>query len=161
MSRLIPYPLMSLSLLLMWLLLNGATLGHLVLGIPIALFAAWTTAALEPSKPHIRRWSAILRLLGIVLVDILRSNIAVARLILSGPVAASRSGFIAIPLTMHDRTALAVLACVLTATPGTAWVEYRSRRNLLMLHVLDVGDEQHWVDLVQDRYEPLLMEIFE
>lgn len=161
MSRILPYPLLAASLLLMWLLLNGVSAGHVVLGIPIALFAAWTMTALQPSKPHIRRWSAIVRLVGLVFMDVLRSNIAVASLIISGPISTSRSGFIAIPLTVTDRTALAVLACVLTATPGTAWVEYGSRRNVLLLHVLDVGEEQHWIDIVQDRYEPLLQEIFE
>ncbi|MCO5066183.1 MAG: Na+/H+ antiporter subunit E [Rhizobiaceae bacterium] len=161
MSRLLPYPLLTASLLLMWLLLNGATLGHLVLGLPIAMFASWTMASLQPSRPRIRRWSAIPRLLGLVSADIVKSNIAVARLVLSAPISTSRSGFILIPLTVADRTALAMLACILTATPGTAWVEYRSRKSLLLLHVLDVGDEQHWLDLVQDRYEPLLLEIFE
>ena len=161
MSRLVPYPLLALSLWVMWLLLNGASPGHMALGLPIALFAARTMAALQPSKPRIRRWAAIPRLIGIVFVDILKSNIAVSRIILAAPISASRSGFIHIPLTVRDRTALAVLACMLTATPGTAWVEYNSRRNRLLLHVLDVGDEQHWIDLVQDRYEPLLMEIFE
>ena len=161
MSRVLPYPLLSASLLLMWFLLNGVSLGHLALGIPIALFAGWVMSALQPSKPHIRRWIAIPKLVGIVTIDILHSNIAVSRLILSGPVAGSRSGFIPIPLTVRDRTALAVLAVVLTATPGTAWVEYRSRTNLLLLHVLDVGEEQHCIDLIKNRYEPLLLEIFE
>ena len=161
MSRVLPYPLLAGSLLLMWILLNGLSLGQFVLGIPIALFATWTMAAMQPSKPRVRRWTAIPRLIGVVSLDILHSNIAVARLILSAPIATSRSGFIEIPLTLVDRTGLAVLACVLTATPGTAWVEYRSRKNLLLLHVLDVGEEQHWIDLVQERYEPLLLEIFE
>ncbi|MBX3597142.1 MAG: Na+/H+ antiporter subunit E [Rhizobiaceae bacterium] len=161
MSRLLPYPLMTASLLLMWLLLNGMTIGHLALGIPIAILASRTMSALQPSKPRIRRWIAIPKLVGIVALDVLRSNIAVARFILTTPKATSRSGFVSIPLTIQDRTALAVLACIVTSTPGTAWIEYRSRKNVLLLHVLDVGDEQVWIDLVQDRYEPLLMEIFQ
>ena len=161
MSRLLPYPLLAASLFVMWLLLNGVTAGHVALGLPVALFAARTMAALQPSRPRIRRWAVIPRLIGIVFVDILTSNIAVASAILSGPLSASRSGFVEIPLTITDRTALATLACIVTATPGTAWVEHRLRRNLLLLHILDVGEEQHWIDLVQDRYEPLLLEIFE
>lgn len=161
MNRLLPYPLLAASLLLMWLLLNGFSLGHLVLGTAIALFAASVMAALQPSKPRVCNWGAVLRLIGIVSVDILRSNIAVARLIISSDSAQSRSGFIPIPLKLRDRTGLAALACIVTATPGTAWVEYQSRPNILLLHVLDVGDEQHWINLIKDRYESLLMEIFE
>ncbi|RFC65711.1 MULTISPECIES: Na+/H+ antiporter subunit E [Mesorhizobium] len=161
MSRVLPYPALAASLLLMWFLLNGFSLGHLVLGAAIALFATWAMVSLQPAKPRVRSWGAVLRLLGLVSVDVLRSNIAVARLILSPNSAQARSGFIPIELTLRDKTGLAVLACALTATPGTAWVEYRSRQNILLLHVLDVGDEQDWIDLIKQRYEPLLLEIFE
>jgi len=39
MSRLVPYPLLSLALLVMWLLLTRFSLGHLILGSGIALIA--------------------------------------------------------------------------------------------------------------------------
>lgn len=161
MSRWVPFPLLAASLLVMWVLLNGATSGHLLLGTAIALGASWTMSALHPAKPRIRRWSSIVRLIGIVFVDIVRSNIAVATIILHGRHRDTTSGFVAIPLAVKDRTALAVLACVLTATPGTAWVEYRSRHDTLLIHVLDLVEEQDWIDLIKGRYEPLLQEIFE
>lgn len=161
MTRLLPYPLLAASLLAMWVLLNGATPGHLVLGAAIALAASRTISALQPSKPRIRQWTKIPQLVGIVLVDIVRSNIAVAGIILRGRKKEVTSGFVAIPLDIRDHTALAVLACIVTATPGTAWVEYRSRYDSLLLHVLDMVDEQDWIDLIKGRYEPLLKEIFE
>jgi len=45
MSRLLPYPLLAASLLVMWLLLNGFSAGHLVLGAAIALLALLFWAA--------------------------------------------------------------------------------------------------------------------
>jgi len=161
MNRLLPYPLLTASLLLMWVLLNGASLGHLLLGAVIAFGAARTMSALQPAKPRIRRWSKIPQLVGTVFIDIIRSNIEVAGIILRGRSRPPTSGFVTIPLELRDRTALAVLACIVTATPGTAWVEYRSRRDTLLLHVLNMVDEQDWIDLIKDRYEPLLLEIFE
>ncbi|MET3791103.1 Na+/H+ antiporter subunit E [Aquamicrobium terrae] len=161
MTRVLPYPLLAAALLLMWLLLNGFTPGHLLLGAVIALVAAWTMSALQPSKPRVRRWSRIARLMGIVFVDILRSNIAVARIVLGGRNLKVTSGFVAIPLQLRDPTGLAFLACIITSTPGTAWVEYRSAEDLLLIHVLDVLSEDSWSELIKDRYEALLMEIFE
>ncbi len=161
MTRWLPYPLLAASLLLMWVLLNGPSPGHLVLGTVIAFGATRTMVFLQPVKPRIGRWGSIVRLAGMVLVDIVRSNIAVARIVLRGRDRQTTSGFVTIPLTLRDRTALAVLACVLTATPGTAWLEYRSRRDTLLIHVLDLVDEQDWIDLIKGRYEPLLLEIFE
>jgi len=161
MTRWLPYPLLAVALLVMWLLLNGASLGHLLLGTVLAVGAARTLAALEPAKPHVRRWGAIIRLIAAVSIDIVRSNIAVSRVIIQGDKRPGRPAFLVIPLQLRDRTALALLACILTATPGTAWLEYRSRRDTLLLHILDLAEEQDWIDLIKRRYEPLLMEIFE
>jgi multicomponent K+:H+ antiporter subunit E len=161
MTRLLPYPLLAASLLIMWLLLNGPTPGHIVLGSIIALIASRLTAALQPDKPRLRRWSKIPRLVMIVLTDITRSNIAVASLILQGKRRARTAGFVMIPLRLRDRTGLAVLACIITSTPGTAWIEYHSGSGRLRIHVLDLVDEQDMIEQIKQRYESLLLEIFE
>jgi multicomponent K+:H+ antiporter subunit E len=56
---------------------------------------------------------------------------------------------------------LAALACIITATPGTLWVEYDSADNTMLLHVLDLIDDEEWVRIIKGRYEKRLMEIFE
>lgn len=160
MSRLVPYPVLMASLVVMWLLLTRFSLGHLLLGTAIALVAVQGMSALDPSKPRLRRWELLPRFVAIVLYDILRSNIAVARLILSGS-RARHAGFVDIPLSLRDPTALAVLAVVVTATPGTAWMEYDARQDMLRLHVFDLVDESDWIELIKNRYEYLLIEIFE
>ncbi|MBP1805232.1 Na+/H+ antiporter subunit E [Rubellimicrobium aerolatum] len=162
MSRLVPHPLLSALLLLMWLALTRVSLGQLVLGALVALVAGWAMARLRPARPRLRRASAIPRLLGLVAWDILRSNAAVAWLILTdGRHGRRRSGFLRVPLRLRDPSALAVLAIIVTATPGTAWLEYDAETGVLLLHVFDLVDESQWRDLIQTRYESLLMEIFE
>lgn len=161
MSRVLPYPILTAALLLMWMLLTSFSTGQLLLGGAVAIAASHAMAALQPSKPRLRRWRLIPRLVGIVALDILRSNIAVAGIILRGGRRAGRPGFVAIPLDLRDRTALAALSCIVTSTPGTAWVEYAHDSNVLIIHVLDLADEDEWVDLIKNRYEALLMEIFE
>lgn len=159
MRRLLPYPLLTASLLAMWLLLNGLSLGQIVLGATIAVGASNVTAALQPAKPRLKRWDLLAKLLMIVVADIWRSNIAVTRLILRGNQSRRVSGFVIVPLELRDPTGLAILACIVTSTPGTAWVEYDSTSNKLLLHVLDLVDEAHWIDLIKNRYERLLLEI--
>jgi multicomponent K+:H+ antiporter subunit E len=161
MTRLLPYPLLAASLFVMWLLLNGLSPGHIILGAIIALAASRVMTALQPAKPALRRWGAIPRLAFLVVADVARSNIAVARIILQSGRRKGRAGFVVIPLQLRDRTALAVLACIITSTPGTAWVEYHPARGWLRIHVLDIVDEQYWIEQIKQRYESLLMEIFE
>jgi multicomponent K+:H+ antiporter subunit E len=159
MSRAIPYPVLTAALVLMWLLLTRFSLGHLLLGTAVALIAGKSMAALQPAKPRLRRWDLIPELAGAVFVDIVRSNLEVAWLILTGR--GRRPGFVEIPLQLRDPTALALLGIIATATPGTAWIQYDTGGGTLLLHVLDLDDEAHFVDLFKHRYERLLMEIFE
>lgn len=162
MTRLIPHPILSLLLLLMWLLLTRFSTGHLVLGSMIGLAAGWALSGLHPQAPRLRRWDLIAKLVAIVTYDIARSNIAVARLILTGGRNGQRrSEFIEIPLDLRSQGALALLAIILTATPGTAWLEYKPSTGMLLLHVFDMVDEATWRDLIKNRYEALLLEILE
>ncbi len=161
MSRVLPYPLLTAALLLMWLLLTSFSLGQFLLGGLVALMASRAMTALQPSKPRIRRWRVIPKLAGIVALDILRSNIAVFSIIIQGRRRERVSGFVVIPLDLRDPTGLAVLSCIVTSTPGTAWVEYDPASGILLIHVLDLIDKDEWVTLVKNRYEALLMEIFE
>lgn len=159
MSRLLPYPLLTASLLAMWLALNGLSPGQLLLGGAIAVAASNVTAALQPVRPRIRRWHLLPRLVAIVVLDIWRSNIAVARLILRPDQTRRVSGFIVVPLELRNPAGLAILACIVTSTPGTTWVEYDSESSRLLLHVLDLVDEDYWIGLIKNRYERLLLEI--
>ncbi|MTH63549.1 Na+/H+ antiporter subunit E [Paracoccus shanxieyensis] len=162
MTGLIPHPLISAALVLMWLLLTQFSLGNLVLGTLIALAAGWVVQRLHPQKPRIRRWGLIPKLMGIVVWDILKSNISVARVLLLGPNHPKyHSGFVELQLRLRDQNALALLAIILSATPGTAWLEYEAEDGYLLLHVLDLRSEDDWQNLIRDRYEALLMEIFE
>ena len=161
MTRILPHPLMSAALVLVWLLLTRFSLGHLILGSAIAVIAGLALARIEPEAPRIRSWPALFRLLGIVTGDIVRSNIAVARLMLTnGRHGARRSAFVVIPLRLRDPVPLALLAVILTATPGTAWLEHDREAGTLLLHVFDMIDEEEWRTVIRDRYEALLMEAF-
>ena len=160
MKRIIPHPLMAFSLVLMWLLLNQSVApAHIIVGSAIALATSWVMAALGVQGPRVRLTMAIPRLMAVVLSDIVRSNLAVARIILSRHTQPT-SGFVRIPLETSNRYCLAALACIITSTPGTLWMEHDSRNNTLLLHVLDLVDEKHWIELVKQRYERLLTEIF-
>ena len=162
MSRWLPYPLLAAALLAMWLLLNESVApGAIVLGGVLALGASRALGALGPPRARFRRPRTALRLALVVLVEIVRSNKAVAGIILRPGTRGRTSGFVRIPLDMRDPYGLAALACIVTATPGTLWVEYDSARGTMLLHVLDLVDEETWVRTIKDRYERRLMEIFE
>lgn len=161
MSRILPHPLLSLALTLTWLLLNAPpTPGNVLLALAVGLAVPTVMRALEPRPVRLRAPGTILRLTGIVLYDMIRSNIDVARVILGLRPGERRAGYISVPLELREPAGLTVLAVILTATPGTLWVQYDSDTGCLLMHVLDYTEDSDWVSRIKDRYERRLMEIF-
>lgn len=159
----LPYPLLSLSLLAMWLILNETVAPvHVLLGAVLALLGGRVLALLQPPLGRVRRraWAAAV-LVWLVFVDVVRSNIAVGRIAFHPGSRGRVAGFLDMPLDVRHPGALALLACIVTATPGTSWALYDPARNMLTIHVLDLIDEQAWIRQFKDRYERRLKEMFE
>jgi len=154
--------LLSLLAAAGWLVLNQ-TLDplHIALGLALGVAGGWLLAWLQPPQGRVRRrvWTSAV-LLGLVLADVVRSNLAVARIVLQPRVRGRTAGFLSMPLELRHPGGLAVLACIVTATPGTSWARYDAARNTLTIHVLDLVDERAWIAQFKERYERRLLEIF-
>ena len=156
------FPLLWFALVVMWLLLNATlTVGDAILGALVALGAVLGLARLQPSSTRLRRPLTVVTLAGIVMLDIVRSNLAVAAVVLRPGTRGRVAGFVDIPLDTRDPIALAALACIITATPGTAWARYDSRAGVVTIHVLDLVDGPSLARAIKDRYEAKLKEVFE
>ena len=151
-----------LLLLVLWLLLNQSLgAADVLTGAAVALTCTLGYARLRAPGRRVpsRAW-CVIQLLGLVLADIVRSNLAVARIVLGLHRARRTAGFLTMPLETSDPRALAALACIVTATPGTSWARYDRTRNALTIHVFDLVDEEQWIRLFKQRYERRLLEIF-
>jgi multicomponent K+:H+ antiporter subunit E len=157
----LPFPVLWLLLAAMWLALYGTLApAHIILAAIVALGAIGLYRALQAPQVSLRRPGTALALIGLVLIDIVRSNISVARIVLDPKTRGRTAGFVEIPLDLSNPVGLAALACIITATPGTAWSGYNSTSGVLTMHILDLVDDETWVRTIKDRYERRLMEIF-
>ncbi|HVG56935.1 MAG TPA: Na+/H+ antiporter subunit E [Hyalangium sp.] len=162
MRRLIPSPALSVALLLLWILLmQSLSAGTLVLGAALALFWPAVTVRLMPAPVRLRRPLRMARLFCRVVLEMLRSNVEVAWAILTRRSSGIRSGFVLVPLELRDPNGLAVLAMIVTFTPGTAWAQLSADNRVLLLHVLAIQSEEDLVAFIKHRYERALKEIFE
>ena len=156
------FPLRWLALVAMWLALNRTlAVGDAILGAVVALGALVGFARPQSASTRYRRPLAAVKLAGVVVLDIVRSNLAVAAIVLRPGTRGRVAGFVDIPLDTHHPVALAGLACIITATPGTAWAKYDSLENVLTIHVLDLVDGPALARTIKDRYEAKLKEVFE
>ena len=162
MKRLLPAPLLSVALFVLWLLLNRTLgLGNVLLALMLALAIPVFTAGLRPVPVRIRKPGVALRLLLTVARDSVSSNFAVVRLLLRPGSRRHAPGFVHVPLDLRDPNALAMLALIVCLTPGTAWAELTLDRATLLLHALDASDAVAMAAQIKARYERPLMEIFE
>lgn len=158
--QLLPAPLLSLVLAIMWPVLNQSwSLGQCLLGLALAVVVPWFTEPLRESRVTLRRPAAALRLMLVVLKDIVGSNLAVARLIL-GREAAIRPAFVWLPLTIAQPHGIVMLAVIVTMTPGTLSAELSADRRHLLIHALNVDDPAALIADIKTRYEAPLLEIF-
>lgn len=161
MRKLLPAPLLSASLLAMWLLLNESlSTGHVLLGLLLGWLLPWLFADLRPQRPCIRKPWRILRLILAVGYDVLKSNLEVAWGLLRLRQRAPRFAFVTIPLDVRDPSALAALAMITTVVPGTVWCELAYDSSAVTLHVWDLDDEAAFIHHYKHRYEAPLLEIF-
>lgn len=161
--RLLPSPLTSAALLLAWLMLNESVApGQWLLGAMLGLVIPWLLAPLRPTHAALRSWPALLRLVGVVLWDIVRSNLEVARRVL-GRDAAIQPRFVWVPIDLRDPLAIVLLGGIVTTTPGTISAELSDDRRWLLVHALHAPDEAAAAAIATDikrRYEAPLAEIF-
>jgi multicomponent K+:H+ antiporter subunit E len=157
---LLPHPLLSLVLLLLWLLLNdSAEPGHLILGTLLAVSIPLYTRRFWPEPARVRQPGLALRFAGRVLGDILVANFKVALVVL-GPKEAIRPRFVRVPLDVRGEVAVTVLASVVSLTPGTVSADLDSERRHLLVHALSEEDPNELIRQIKTRYEAPILEIF-
>jgi multicomponent K+:H+ antiporter subunit E len=162
MKRVLPAPLLSALLLVVWLLLQGSlAAADVLLGVALALAIPVVTAPLRPLQLRVRRPLAVARLVLRVARDVVASNVNVAAHVLRARRAPPRSRFVRIALAMRDPGGIATLALITTIVPGTVWTELALDGSAFVLHVFDVEDEAAFAAYYKARYEQPLMEIFE
>lgn len=158
----LPHPILTVVLVLVWILLqNSFSLAHLVLGLVLGIVIPRLTNGLWPARPRIRRYGKVAAYGLLVVGDIVRANIDVARLILFRRVEELHLRWVSVPLELTSPEAITVLAGTITMTPGTVSCDLSADGRSLLVHCLDAPDAERVVSEVKTRYEARLKEIFE
>jgi multicomponent K+:H+ antiporter subunit E len=156
-----PHPGLSFILFLTWQLLNNGISGAtVVMGIFLAWLLPLLTAPLWPDKPRFRKPWLMPKYLGRVIFDIVAASIDVAALVLNFS-RLPRPAFVSYPLSLKDPMAICALAGTISLTPGTVSADVNDDHTLLLIHALDVMDEDALIESIRNRYEKPLQEMFE
>ncbi len=158
---LIPHPLLTLILAVVWILLqNQVSAGMVVFGIILGVLIPWGTSIWWPGTPQGVRIGKMLTYSVIVLWDIVVANIQVAWIVLTVPNAKLRPAWIVVPLTLKQPEAITMLAGTITLTPGTVSADLSDEGHSLLVHVLHTDNPDAVRDEINERYQRRLLEIF-
>jgi multicomponent K+:H+ antiporter subunit E len=161
MKKMLPHPILSLSLWIVWLLLNNTVAaGHMVLGAILAIIIPLLTSSFWPEKVCIRNPITLLKFIGIVLWDIMVANVIVAKLIL-GNKDTLQPKWMYIPLDIEHPLAISMLANTISLTPGTVSCDLSKDKKVLLVHGLHEEEPQATIDEIKKRYEQPLKKVFE
>lgn len=157
--KLLPHPLLSFVLLVIWLLLhNTLAPGHIVLGSILAILIPYASSTFWPERVCLQRPAVLIKFIIRVVLDILIANVLVGRMIL-GPNHKLQPAFIRYKLQLKSPLAISALANTISLTPGTVSCDLSADRRYLLIHSLHVDDLEATVLEIHQRYEKPLMEV--
>lgn len=132
-----------------------------ILNLALGLCVAWVALRLAGASgllPAIRLWPLIALAL-LFLRELALSAVAVVRIVLA-PKLAATPGIVNVPLALHRDGEIALLACLITLTPGTLSVDLSPDRRHLLVHALDASDPAGLRRSIAEGFERAIMKAF-
>lgn len=158
---LLPHPLLTLLLAVVWTLLqNQVSAGMVVFGVILGIVIPRMTYVWWPDRPRGFRLGKMIGYVFVVIWDIMVANVQVAWIVLTRPNSKLRPTWVVVPLDLRLPEAITILAGTITLTPGTVSADLSDEGRCLLVHTLDTGDPDAVRDEIKQRYERRLMEIF-
>lgn len=158
-QRWFPHPLVSVMVGISWALLNHSLdAGTLLMAFILAIVIPRLVGPFIDYTPNIQ-WIPAIRLFWVVVWDIIVANLRVARLVL-GPTRNLHPKWFRVPLETEHEEVNALLAMIITTTPGTVTAGIDQDRGDILVHALSTDDEAAEIEIIKQRYERPLIEIF-
>ncbi|MBS9719861.1 Na+/H+ antiporter subunit E [Tianweitania sp. BSSL-BM11] len=145
---------------LIWLGITGSwTLPNLILGLLLSIVALMLVRFQLGTPQTVRRPVKILALVALFVVELIKSAWRVLVLV-TKPRMDVKPGIIVYPLRVQSDFQIALLANLITLTPGTLTVDVTDDRSRLIIHALDAVDPDAVRADIEQGFERLILEAF-
>lgn len=137
---------------------GSASVPNLLFGLLLGLAALWLVRDGARGRDPVRILPA-LRLAWLFVVELLKSGWRVARIAVR-PRLDLRPAVVAYPLGVTRDFEIAILANLITLTPGTLSVDVSGDRRTLYIHCVDVDDVEAVIADIRQGFEARIREAF-
>ena len=150
---------LNLILAVGWAAVTGSfSLTGLAIGFVLAFFVLRLLKPLWGDTGYFRRTIASVKLVGRFLYELVVSSIKVAHDVITPPILA-RPGVIKVPLDVRTDAEIAVLANLVSLTPGTLSLDVSPDNRELYVHAMFVDSPQAVRDEIKNGLEKRLLEV--
>lgn len=153
--------------LLVWLALTGVqSVQEILAGAIIALLVSLTAGhwliTTEKRKHVLHRWLFALLYFLKFLWEMIKANLHVAYIVVH-PGLPIKPGIVKIKTSLTKEAAITILTNSITLTPGTLTIDVDEKNKAIYVHWIDIKskDVKTCTEMIGNRFEPLLTEVFE
>ncbi len=133
-------------------------LASLIVGFVAGYVVLWWMRPLFGETPYFRKFPLALRFASFYARELILSNLRVAYDVLT-PAVNRRPAILAIPLDAKTDLEIALLANLVTLTPGTVSIDVSTDRSTLYIHAMFVDDVEHLRREIKDGLERRVLEL--
>lgn len=152
------FPLLAYAVL--WMAIGGSfTILNLALGLVLSAVALWLVRSQIGLPRRLGNVFRVAALAGFFAKELILSALRVARIVLT-PDMRLQPGVFAFPLRLKGDAEIALLANMITLTPGTLSVDVSPDRRTLFVHAIDCRDPDAARRDIADGFERCILEGF-
>ncbi len=153
------YFLLNLFLAVAWMLLNGSyNVGNFALGFLVGFFALRLSQPFGLKSSYFKRLAGIIGLIGYFVYEMAISVLRVAWDVLT-PTHLSDPDIIYVPLDVSSNLEIALLANMVSLTPGSLSLDVTDDRAHLVVHAMFAPDHQAVIDEIKNGLERRILEV--
>ncbi|WP_281199908.1 Na+/H+ antiporter subunit E [Staphylococcus schleiferi] len=151
----------NLILAIFWLFLSDSyTMYSFVLGYLFALLLVYLMRKILPGRFYIITLYKIIKLIFVFLIELIKANIDVLRIILQ-PRIKNESAFFVYETDLQHKWQVALLSNLITLTPGTVVIGVNDDMKRLYIHCLNFSTKEEEVASIKGSLEKAVREVGE
>ncbi len=151
----------NMILAIFWLFLSDSyTMNSFVLGYLFALLLVYLMRKILPGRFYIITLYKIIKLVFVFLIELIKANIDVLRIILQ-PRIKNESAFFVYETDLQHKWQVALLSNLITLTPGTVVIGVNDDMKRLYIHCLNFSTKEEEVASIKGSLEKAVREVGE
>jgi multicomponent Na+:H+ antiporter subunit E len=129
-----------------------------IIGYLLGLLVMFGMRRFFTHRFYMHRVWAVTYLFFLFLIELIKANIDVLKLVLS-PKLTMRPGIFAMETELKSDWEITLLSNLITLTPGTLVIDVSDDNKTLYIHAIDIGEVSEAIDSIKNSFEKAIMEV--